>query len=258
MPRARDPARDKAREMWEASGRSLKLCEIAERLKVPEATVRAWKSKDRWEAQTSKKNERNAPKKNTERSDGKRNAPKRKPGGQPGNKNGKGAPPGNAYAVTHGAYMQIYGDLLTDEEKALLDILDQQEERDRLRTLYAQHQITERRLMGHINAIENGAEMITHRVISTAEPTGTKGADGREITKVVRLSQEQETRKEQLRNFTDALTRVRAEMRRVADSLRQITETEAKVKALTAGDDEIASLVEAINSAWEEKKDGDD
>lgn len=258
MPRERNPARDQAREMWEASGRSLKLCDIAERLKVPEATVRAWKSKDRWEAQTSKKNERNAPKKNAERSDGKRNAPKRKPGGQPGNTNGKGAPPGNVRAVTHGAYMQIYGDLLTDEEKALLDILAEQEERDRLRTLYAQHQITERRLMGHINAIESGAEMITHRTVSTVEPTGSKGADGREITKVVKISQEQETRKEQLRNFTDALTRVRAEMRRVADSLRQITETEAKVKALNAGDDEIASLVEAINSAWEEGKDGDD
>lgn len=245
MPRVRDPARDKAREIWEASGRSAKLCDIAAQLGVPDATVRAWKSKDKWEA-PSKKNVGNAP--NT-----KRNAPKRKPGGQPGNKNGKGALPGNINAVTHGAYMKIYGDLLTDEEKELLEILAEQEERDRLKNLYAQHQITERRLMEEINAIRSGADMITHRTVSHIEPSGKKAADGREITKVVKISQEQETRKEQLRNFTDALTRVRAEMRRVADSLRQLTEAEAKQFV----NESTQSLVDAMAEAFE-RRGGDD
>ncbi len=59
MPRARDPARDQAQELWDAFGGTLKLCDIAAQLHVPESTVRAWKTKDGW----GKKNERSAPKK---------------------------------------------------------------------------------------------------------------------------------------------------------------------------------------------------
>ena len=95
--------------------------------------------------------------------------------------------------------------------------------------------------------------MIIHRTVSHIEPSGKKAADGREITKVVKISQEQETRKEQLRNFTDALTRVRAEMRRVADSLRQLTEVEAKQLV----NESTQSLVEAMAEAFE-RRGGDD
>lgn len=70
MPRARDPAREKAREMWEASGRTLKLREIAETLHVPEKTISGWKSKDGW----NKENERSTPK--NKRSTPKRSTPK--------------------------------------------------------------------------------------------------------------------------------------------------------------------------------------
>ena len=59
MPRARDPARNQARDIWDASGGKAILSEIAEQLNVPVSTVRAWKSKDGWD----KKNERSAPKK---------------------------------------------------------------------------------------------------------------------------------------------------------------------------------------------------
>ncbi len=67
MPRARDPARNRAKEIWDASGGQAKLCDIAAQLNMPESTIRAWKAKDGWD----KKNVRSAPKKE-------RSAPKKK------------------------------------------------------------------------------------------------------------------------------------------------------------------------------------
>jgi uncharacterized protein YjcR len=80
--------RERARDMWEFPGSTMKLCEIAETLQVPATTVRSWKSRYGWDG--------------SER-DGKH---KRRRGGQPGNKNavGAGAPLGNINAVVTGAY----------------------------------------------------------------------------------------------------------------------------------------------------------
>ncbi|MED2007017.1 terminase small subunit [Brevibacillus borstelensis] len=49
MPRARDPNRDKAFEVWKQSGGEIKLKEIADQLGVSEGTVRGWKAKDKWQ-----------------------------------------------------------------------------------------------------------------------------------------------------------------------------------------------------------------
>ena len=226
--------------MWEASGRTIKLREIAETLHVPEKSISGWKAKDKWD----KKNGWSTP--NNEQSTP-MNTTKRKRGAQPGHPPQGGAKPNNINAIKHGAYAKIYDALLTDEEREILPILIIQEERDRLQNLYAMHQITERRLMSEINQINNGAEMIVHRTISQVEPSGARGADGREITKVVRISQEQETRKEQLRNHTDSLTRVRAEMRRVVDRICQLDEAEEKRRVTVEADD-----VESIGDAYDE------
>ncbi|MGL5854205.1 MAG: phage terminase small subunit-related protein [Cetobacterium sp.] len=68
MARERDPARDKAYEMWKEKGGEKAnkgiLKEIADKLKISEGTVRGWKSKDNWNG--------NAPKKTTERSNKKK------------------------------------------------------------------------------------------------------------------------------------------------------------------------------------------
>jgi phage terminase small subunit len=71
MPKARDPNRDKAFELWRDSGGKVDLVEIAERLGVSSGTIRGWKSKDKWDDQlngTFQSKKRNAPKKGTERS----------------------------------------------------------------------------------------------------------------------------------------------------------------------------------------------
>lgn len=64
MPRARDPARDKAYEIYAASGGKIDLVEIARKLNAKPGTVRGWKNKDKWEQQL-----KGTFQKNTERSE---------------------------------------------------------------------------------------------------------------------------------------------------------------------------------------------
>lgn len=64
MPRARDPNRDKAFEIWKEHNGEIKLKDIAEQLGVSEGTLRGWKAKDNWNVlsnETFQTNKRNAP-----------------------------------------------------------------------------------------------------------------------------------------------------------------------------------------------------
>jgi phage terminase small subunit len=49
MPRARDPNRDKAYEIWKSSNGKKKLKDIAAELGVSDTQIRKWKSQDKWE-----------------------------------------------------------------------------------------------------------------------------------------------------------------------------------------------------------------
>ncbi|WP_425622988.1 phage terminase small subunit [Brevibacillus borstelensis] len=128
MPRARDPNRDRAFEIWRDSGGSAKLKDIADELGLSEGTVRGWKNKDKWDEQlngTLQSNERNAPKK-TERS--------KRPGAPKGNKNAVGnsggaAPKRNSNAVTHGFFRKFFPD-------ETLEIMEQIETRSPLDMLW--------------------------------------------------------------------------------------------------------------------------
>ena len=88
VPRKPDERIEKAKELFL---QGMKLVEIASQLKLPEGTVRRWKSTYKW------KNERSD--KNSERSH-------RKKGGQIGNKNATeaGAPKQNKNAEKHGLF----------------------------------------------------------------------------------------------------------------------------------------------------------
>jgi phage terminase small subunit len=50
MPRKRDPRRDQAHEIWKQHGGKITNREIATQLDVPEKTISAWKSRDKWNA----------------------------------------------------------------------------------------------------------------------------------------------------------------------------------------------------------------
>lgn len=92
MPRARDPNRDKAFEIYKQHDGKIDLVEIASQLNLSPGTIRGWKSKDKWESLLN-----GTLQKNTERS-------KRKRGGQPGNTNASGGPHGNKKAEKYGFF----------------------------------------------------------------------------------------------------------------------------------------------------------
>ena len=114
MGRARNPARDKAYDIWAKSDGKAKIKDIAATLGVPDNQVRKWKSEDRWEQKIKEHSKK-------ERSE----KPLRKKGAQPGNKNAVGnsggGPVGNQKALKHGGYSSIYWDTLSDEERKMLE-----------------------------------------------------------------------------------------------------------------------------------------
>ena len=71
MPRARDPNRDKAFELYKKHKGNIDLVEIASQLNVSSGTVRGWKSKDSWDDKMN-----GTLQKNTERSEKKIDAKK--------------------------------------------------------------------------------------------------------------------------------------------------------------------------------------
>lgn len=170
MPRARDPARDKSRQMWEESGRTLKLCDIAARLDVPEASVRAWKSKDGWD----KKNERGAP--NDKRS-APQKAPNKKVGAPLGNKNavGKvgGAPLRNKHAYAHGIFANVYLDTLDEDELAMVENLPD-DIVETLRLSIKMLTAKERRLMKTIQRLENEGANTGSRTVESVHTQEAK------------------------------------------------------------------------------------
>lgn len=79
MPRARDPKRDEAFDIYKSYNGNIDLVDIASQLSLPPGTVRGWKSKDQWDQKLNgtfrKKTER--PPKVSERSKKKNNAKKK-------------------------------------------------------------------------------------------------------------------------------------------------------------------------------------
>ena len=225
MPRARSIESIEAEKLYHSGN---KLIDIAQVLGVPASTVRRWKSDQKWDSKENK-----SPKKQTERSEinaDVKPSVRKQMDVKPSARKRKGAPEGNINASVTGAYMKIYGDLLTDKEKEIAEVIIEHGA-DRYSSLM-QNLVNlkqrERNLIADIKDIRGGVEMITRKTTSQIEPTGQKAADGRELTKVVKISQEQETIRETIRRFEVALTQVQAEIRRTEDSLQRISENTTK------------------------------
>lgn len=145
MPRARDPNRNKAFQIYVNTEGKIDLVEIARQLNISAGTVRGWKSKDKWEEQLNGTLQT----KDAERS-------KRSKGGQPGNKNAKGskggsgaAPKRNKNAEKHGAYSKVYWDALDEDELDLIENMDRAEKQQLIMQLQM-FSVRERRLMRSI------------------------------------------------------------------------------------------------------------
>ncbi|MFA9376245.1 MAG: phage terminase small subunit [Lachnotalea sp.] len=121
MPRARDPNRNKAFDIYKEHNGNIDLVEIASQLNIPSGSVRGWKNKDKWEQQLF-----GTLQTNTERS-------KRKEGGQFGNKNaignkGGAAPQQNKNAESHGFFSKY----LPEETFSIIQAIKQKDPLDML------------------------------------------------------------------------------------------------------------------------------
>ena len=139
---------DKKEEAYRLFRQGLKLKEISEKIGIPTGTLKSWKSREKWEADDTKKVAKGCKKVATKTEDSKHDDGKnidneskqrkdRCQGGQPGNKNaagrhkGKnlgGAQPLNRTAEIHG----LYSHFLPPETLDIMDGLREQDPKDAL------------------------------------------------------------------------------------------------------------------------------
>lgn len=194
MARAPDERIKQAKAMYL---KGMKLVEIASQLKLPEGTVRRWKSTHKWDS---------------ERSDKKSERPQRKRGAQPGNRNSSGGPPGNKKAVTTGEFETLFFDCLDPEEKMLAEAVSLDKEQLLLQEIQLLT-VRERRML---KRIEN---------LRQADFT-TVGIEKGEMTN---LSEDRATLG-QIQNIEDALTRVQARKQAAIDSLHRYGVDDARLE----------------------------
>ena len=170
MPRARSPDRDRAKQLWLESGKKRMLKEIAAELGVSETQVRKWKSQDRWDDDGKV----TLPK---ESAKGKGNVTKRPRGAPQGNQNAMGnhggAPKGNTNSMKHGAYRQIFDDILSEEEHVFVENMSFNQA-DLIWQEIATLTTRERYLMREIVKLRsNSSNLAIHTVCKEGDDTST-------------------------------------------------------------------------------------
>lgn len=259
MPRPRDPKRDEAFRLWEESGGTRLLKDIAEELGCSPSLIRKWKNQDHWEEKlngnVTKQNDKSngnvtkrpgAPK-------GSKNAKGNKGGkAPPGNQNAKGnrggaAPKGNKNSVRTGEYESILFDFMDDTEKELFG----QIETDPLYQIdltIRELSLRERRMMQRISRIENGLTEKQRRVlqqmrkvkdiVQTPEKNGLiKSVPIINERLVVTEIEETEMRAiDDILNIEEAMTRVTDKrlkaIRQKYDMIRLMDEHELKLRGI--------------------------
>lgn len=212
MPRARSPNREKAHELWLASGKKRLLKDIAAELGVSETQVRKWKNQDGWEKVTLPKDEEK-----------KKSNVTKKRGGQPGNKNAKGhgAPPGNSNNYKHGVYERIYWDTLDEEEMQMIQSMHYEEER-LLQEQIALLTVRERRLLKSIEEKKNSKgglalDSVVKRVLKI-EGNIIQGEEQKQTETTTRTISTFEV----IQKLETELTRVQAKKTRCIEALNKL------------------------------------
>lgn len=227
MARARSPDSIEAEKMYRSG---MKLVEIAEKLGVPDGTVRRWKSTQKWEGPGNGKSERSEKKK----------ASVRKPGPPKGNKNaeGAGAPEGNKNAEKHGAYSSVYWDVLEPDELEMIDGVPTDEELLLIEQIQL-FAVRERRIMKAINkysAVKGGQYVsgVTNfedrRKFKTQEEEDSyKKAVEKKVKKGERLPGERQSIQTSTGSTIDLVSRLERELTSIQSKKTKAIETLSKL-----------------------------
>lgn len=251
MPRARDPNRNKAFQIYVNTEGKIDLVEIARQLNISAGTVRGWKSKDKWEEQLNGTLQT----KDAERS-------KRSKGGQPGNKNAKGskggsgaAPKRNKNAEKHGAYSKVYWDALDEDELDLIENMDRAEKQQLIMQLQM-FSVRERRLMRSIKKyreleVENHG-LSVKAVSKTKKVENLTDFDGEIVGsgKYKKTTETSVTHMETIMNSIMALeaelTKIQRSKTKAIEALAKIRLEKAKVKGESTGNGIVDDWIAAV------------
>lgn len=135
-----------------------------------------------------------------------------------GNKGGKGAKKNNKYAVTTGAYENIFDDVFSDEEKQIFesDNFDKKAE-----LIFEQKvlKVREKRILLRIQKIQSsGRDMHVSKIEKVnSQSSRVVGKDNKTETRTIA-----ENNDDQIQRLEDALTRVQEAKRRCIDSIHKI------------------------------------
>lgn len=218
MPK-RSEKRDTAKAEYverRSKGEEVNLRELAERLGVKHQTLRNWKTADGWDAAVPP-------------------PPKRRRGGQPGNQNSarkrnaagshKGAPPRNKNAEKDGAYSTVYFDTLTDEEKKQVQETPLTA-RDALEHEMKILKFRENKILLKIADYEAEPEdaLFTSSILDMRTPRGGKDGAAQSMGMYTKDSAFARVLKLQ-----EALYKVQGRIAKIADSLRAMDESAARL-----------------------------
>lgn len=235
MARQRDPRRDEAFELFKKSNGTITNREISEKLSVPEKTISAWKSRDKWNEVLQK----------DECSTSNNHCSTTNKGGAPiGNQNAKGnkgnsraSPPvGNKNALKTGEYETIFYETLSDEEKDIYSNLNNDPSfvlSEEIRLL----KIRQLRMMKRIQQAEAGLNdeeierlQQLRKIKTPIEKNGRKLEIKREVMQDVQVSRKTYRKIDDILSIEDALTRISNQLTKAIKQLNALATEESRNK----------------------------
>ncbi|MCC4034911.1 small subunit of terminase [Enterococcus hirae] len=259
MARKRDPRRDEAFELFKKSNGTITNREISEKLSVPEKTISAWKSRDKWNEVLQK----------DECSTSNNHCSTTNKGGAPiGNQNAKGnkgnsraSPPvGNKNALKTGEYETIFYETLSDEEKDIYSNLNNDPSfvlSEEIRLL----KIRQLRMMKRIKQAESGLNeeeierlQQLRKIKTPIEKDGRKLEIKREVMQDVQVSRKTHRKIDDILSIEDSLTRISNQLAKAIKQMNELYITDYKTDLMKAQTEKIQSEIADIggNNSSEE------
>ena len=141
-----------------------------------------------------------------------------------GNKGGPGAELGNKRALTTGEYETIYDDLLTDEEKQIMEQFELDNKKEQILSEIKILTIRERRMLAKIKKLQEGKEMNIVRMTKSSSNNIAYRNNG------ILTTTEAENTINILQRLEEALTRIQEAKRRYIDSYHKIENDNRKLE----------------------------
>lgn len=259
MARKRDPRRDEAFELFKKSNGTITNREISEKLSVPEKTISAWKSRDKWNEVLQK----------DECSTSNNHCSTTNKGGAPignqnaiGNKgNSRASPPvGNKNALKTGEYETIFYETLSDEEKDIYSNLNNDPSfvlSEEIRLL----KIRQLRMMKRIKQAESGLNeeeierlQQLRKIKTPIEKDGRKLEIKREVMQDVQVSRKIHRKIDDILSIEDSLTRISNQLAKAIKQMNELYITDYKTDLMKAQTEKIQAKIADIggNNSGEE------